>query len=113
MESLFHSLVASSVLGGSAGVALTSIGGGGVAGESLLAEHGVAIVEEEDGVTGALDRGDLGGLGALAGGAVREPAWILKYILAFGFWLKMLCHNVHNTTTMVDPFISFHWSEGT
>ena len=82
MESL-HSLVASSVLGGSAGVALTSIGGGGVTSEALLAEHGVAVVEEEDGVTGALDRGDLSGLGALAGGAVREPAWVLKYIFYF------------------------------
>ena len=71
MESL-HSLVASSVLGGSAGVALTGIGGRGVAGESLLAEHGVAIVEEEDGVTGALDGRDLGGEGALAWGTVWQ-----------------------------------------
>ena len=111
MESLFHSLVASSVLGGSAGVSLTSIGGRGVAGESLLAEHGVAIVEEEHGVTGALDRGDLGGLRALAGGAVREPAWVLKYILAFGFWLKMLCHNVHSNHG--GSFYPFQLSEGT
>ena len=72
-ESL-HSLVASTVLGGPAGVALTGIGGGGVAGESLLAEHGVAVVEEQNGVTGALDRRDLSSLWALAGGAVREPA---------------------------------------
>ena len=84
MESL-HSLVASTVLGGPAGIALTGIGGGGVAGEALLAEHGVAVVEEQDGVTGALDRGNLSGLGALAGGAVREPAWVLK--VYFSFWI--------------------------
>ena len=68
------SLVPGPVLGGPAGVALPSVGGGGVAGESLLAEHGVAVVEEEHGVTGALDGGNLGSLGALTGGAVGEPA---------------------------------------
>ena len=72
------SLVPGPVLSGPAGVALSSVGGRGVAGEALLAEHGIAVVEEEDGVTGALDRGDLGGLGALAGGAVREPACEIK-----------------------------------
>lgn len=72
--SVLHSLVPGPVLGCSAGVALPSVGGRGVAGESLLAEHGVAVVEEEHGVTGALDGGDLGRLGALAGGAVWEPA---------------------------------------
>ena len=78
------SLVAGPVLGGLAGVALPGVGGCGVAGEPLLAEHGVAVVEEEDGVTGALDRGDLGGLGALAGGAVREPACGIKCDFKFG-----------------------------
>ena len=74
-------LVAGPVLGGLAGVALSSVGRCGVAGESLLAEHGVAVVEEEDGVTGALDRGNLRSLGALAGGAVREPAWVLRFLV--------------------------------
>ena len=73
------SLVPGPVLGGPAGVALSSVGGRGVAGEALLAEHRVAVVEEEDGVTGALDRGDLGCLGAFAGGAVREPAFRINW----------------------------------
>merc|ERR1712013_452145 len=60
------SLVPGPVLSGPAGVALLSVGGRGVAGEALLAEHRVAVVEEEDGVTGALD-----------GGAVREPASLI------------------------------------
>merc|ERR1719367_304375 len=77
MESLCFLLVPGPVLGGPAGVALSSVSGRGVAGEALLAEHGVAVVEEEDGVTGALDRGDLSCLGALAGGAVREPASLI------------------------------------
>ena len=76
-------LVAGPVLGGLAGVALASVGGRSVAGESLLAEHGVAVVEEQDGVTGALDRRDFSGLGALAGGAVREPACRIKYDFDF------------------------------
>ena len=69
------SLVPGPVLSGPAGVALSSVGGRGVASEALLAEHGVSVVEEEDGVTGALDRGDLGGRWALAWGTIWQSTY--------------------------------------
>ena len=78
---LFISL---SSLCSSAGVALPSICCSLVTGEPLCTVGGVAVVEEHGGVTGALDRGDLGCLGALAGGAVREPACEIKWDLEFG-----------------------------
>ena len=105
-RSVLHSLVSGPVLGGSTGVALPSVGGRGVAGESLLAEHGVAVVEEEDGVTGALDRGDLGCLGALAGGAVREPTCEIKWDLEFG-------KNASSCIQRVNVFDPFSLSAGT
>merc|ERR1719225_83310 len=53
-------------------VPLSSICSCAVAGESLGTEGGVAVIEEHSRVAAAHDGGDLGSLGTLARGTVRE-----------------------------------------